>query len=92
MDDDYKMKLFNIAKEQLLHRLVKEKYITQEDKEDLELRWQFVLYKPKWYQRWSKATKFKDDDMETQHVKLVDFETKDRVLDIVVNRETRRGN
>lgn len=85
VSDDYKMKLFNIAKAQLLQKLITEGYIEEDDAKQIEIQWQFVLYTPKWYEKWWKLSGGEDDKLESQHVKLVDFETKDKALEILID-------
>ena len=85
--DDHNMKMFKIAKSEILRKLQKEGYLNKDQVEDIDIRWQFVLYKPKWYENWANLRKFKKEDMGDTHVKLVDFVTKDDALELIVNNE-----
>lgn len=87
-DNDHNMKMFNIAKEQLLNRLVKLGYLTKNQAEEFTTTWQFVLYKPKWYEKWAKMSNFKEKSMDNTFVKLVEFEQKDEALELIVNHES----
>lgn len=85
--DDYKMKLFNIAKAQLLKKLVTEGYLDKDDATQIDIQWQFVLYNPRWYEKWWGLTGGDDEKLDSQHVKLVDFETKEKALELLVDND-----
>lgn len=89
--DAHNMKMFNIAKAQLLNKLVKHGHISKEDAEEVNMGWQYVLYKPKWYERWAKLSNYKDKDMGDTHVKLVTFSEKDEALELIVKERSERG-
>jgi hypothetical protein len=85
ISDDFKMKLFNIAKDEILNALVKEKILDKTDAEEFDMRRQFVLYKPKWYEKyWNKIGGSKDK-LDNQYVKLVEFLDRDETLDVLTN-------
>jgi len=63
----------NIVKELILDRLAKDKIITSEQANDYAERWQIILIKKIWYERW--ANKFKPNGKDSDYYyKLVRFE------------------
>ncbi len=53
---------FNSVKEVVLDRLVKDEVITQEQATEYIEKWNVMLFKPSWFQRWKK--KFSNDNSD----------------------------
>lgn len=85
--NDHNIKMFNIAKTQLLAKLVGDNLLDKDVATEFNARCEFVLFKPKWYKRYWNAVSG-DKDKETTnnyHVKLVDFINRDEALEQLTN-------
>lgn len=85
--NDHNIKMFNIAKEQILTKLVKDKLLDQDVATEFDARSEFVLYKPKWYKRYWTAVNGDEDSKDEYHVRLVDFIDRATALEQLTNED-----
>jgi len=62
----------NGVKELVISRLVIDKVITEQQADDYMEKWQVIIIKPTWFQRWMK--KFNIDNENTYRFKYVKFD------------------
>ena len=70
LEDD--IKNANTVKELVIERLTKDKVITSQQAEEYEDKWQVIIIKPAWFERWMEKLKIKTPN--SYRFKYVKFE------------------
>lgn len=91
MDLDAEMKNFNLVKENVLSKLVKEGLLDQDDADEFAERNQVLVYKGKWFQNWfDNNVKIEDSsaDENNYYIKIVEMKDKEDEVDRLMRRTT----
>lgn len=78
--NDHDMRLLRIAKEMIIEKLIKEGIAEKDALREFEAAYSFILYKPKWYKKYSKVFNIKKEDQESHHIRLQRIFSDDEVL------------
>jgi hypothetical protein len=70
LEDD--IKNANVVKELVIERLVKDKVIASQQAEEYADKWQVIIIKPAWFERWMEKLKIKTPN--SYRFKYVKFE------------------
>lgn len=91
MDLDAEMTNFNLVKDNVLDKLVKEGLLDQDDADEFAERNQVLVYKGKWFNKWfEKNVKLEDSsaDNNSYYIKIVEMKDKEDEVDRLMRRTT----
>lgn len=89
MDLDAEMTNFNLVKDNVLDKLVKEGLLDQEDADEFAERNQVLVYKGKWFNKWfENNVKLEDSsaDNNSYYIKIVEMKDKEDEVDRLMRR------
>lgn len=89
MDLDAEMTNFNLVKDNVLEKLVKEGLLDQDDADEFSERNQVLVYKGKWFNKWfEKNVKLEDSsaDNNSYYIKIVEMKDKEDEVDRLMRR------
>jgi hypothetical protein len=91
MNLDAEMKNFNLVKDNVLAKLVKEGLLDQDDADEFAERNQVLVYKGKWFKNWfNNNVKIEDPtaDDNGYYIKVVEMKDKEDEVDRLMRRTT----
>jgi hypothetical protein len=91
MDLEAEMKNFNLVKDNVLAKLVKEGLLDQDDADEFAERNQVLVYKGKWFKNWfDNNVKIEDPtaDDNGYYIKIVEMKDKEDEVDRLMRRTT----
>ena len=89
MDLDAEMTNFNLVKDNVLDKLVKEGLLDQDDADEFAERNQVLVYKGKWFNKWfEKNVKLEDSsaDNNSYYIKIVEMKDKEDEVERLMRR------
>lgn len=72
LDIESNLENFNLVKDSVLNRLLKDKIISEEQFNEYSEKWNIIILKPSWFKRWK--DKFRKDCNNQYIIKYVKFE------------------
>lgn len=90
MSLDEKIQNYNLTKEIVVTRLVKEGYMSEEEGVEFCTRIQVIVFKPKWFKRWFQKNWPKITDMDGEYLKVIEVEEKSTSFDDLIHRTAQK--
>lgn len=87
---DDKIQNYNLVKEVVISRLVKEGYISNEEGIEFCTRMQVIVYKAKWFKRWFTKRHPEEKNLESEYFKMIELEDKETNLDDLIRRSAQK--
>lgn len=87
---DEKVQNYNLVKEIIVARLIKEGYISQEEGMEFCERIQVIVFKPKWFSRWFTKKHPEVKDMNDEYFKAIEMDDKETNLNNLIRRTAQK--